>query len=313
MNRVLCITPNPSLDRVLSVAGFRSGGVWRASAARVTCGGKGVNVARALRCLGVPSVSAGLLAGRCGRTAAGLAEAEGLDARWTWAGEGDTRTCIHIVSGDGRTTVINEPGMHISPADWQRLIDDARALAPTSAAAAISGSLPPGSPEGGLARLIAAAGADGRPVYVDTSGRALKEAVSAAPFGININADEAASLLHRPIRTADDARVCATGLRRRGIALVAVTLGEDGAVLVTDKGGWHARPPAVTALSPVGSGDCFLAGLLVAHLQGAEGSDALRLATACGAANAAAMDIGHWPEGMIDGLVAKSTVQSLDG
>jgi 1-phosphofructokinase len=314
MNRVLCITANPSIDRVLDAAGFRSGGVWRAAAVTVSCGGKGVNVARALRCQGVPSVNAGLLAGRCGRTAAERLELESLDARWTWvAGDGETRTCVHVVSGDGRTTVINEPGMRISPADWERLIDDVCNLAATSAAVAISGSLPPGCPEGGLARLIAAAGAGGRPVWVDTSGAALEDAIAVAPFGIKINAEEAASLLRRPMRSADDARDWATGLRRRGTARVAVTMGEGGAVLVTEKGAWHALPARVTALNPVGSVDCFLAGLLAAHLQGADDEDALRLATACGAANAAAIDIGHWPEGAVDGLAAETTVRALDG
>ena len=88
--RILCITPNVSLDRTYIVPGCAPGWVWRARETSVACGGKGVNVARAIRLLGGEVTCAGLLAGRAGRqVAAELAATEGLQCHWSWI-EGET-------------------------------------------------------------------------------------------------------------------------------------------------------------------------------------------------------------------------------
>jgi 1-phosphofructokinase family hexose kinase len=282
--KILCVTPNVAVDRTLAVPGFAAGTVWRAASVSASCGGKGVNVARALACLGQRATCAGLLAGHGGRLAAGLAEAEGLDAVWTWI-EGETRTCIIVVGADGETTVINEPGTTVSTGDWNRFVDDVVSAANGADAACIAGSLPPGVPAGGLAGLIAAAGAGGRRVWVDTSGPVLAEAV-AARAAIKINGPEAGALLGRPVATVADAVEAASEIRHRGAVAAAVTLGGDGAVLVTDDGAWQARPPAIAVVSAVGSGDCFLAGLVTGLLDGRPPAEALRLAVAAGTANA---------------------------
>src|SRR5512132_2155100 len=170
---ILCVTPNVAIDRTLSVSGFAAGGVWRAQGAGAAAGGKGLNVARALLGLGQSMCCAGPLGSRTGRQVAALADAEGLPARWTWIG-GETRTSVIVVGDGGETTVINEPGPLLSEHEWVRFIVDVADSASEAAAVCISGSVPPGSPTGGLARLIAAAGgARGRPVWLDTSGAAL--------------------------------------------------------------------------------------------------------------------------------------------
>ena len=120
--RVLCVTPNVSVDRVMTVPGFAAGGVWRAQSVHAVCGGKGVNVARAVRRLGHDALCAGPIAGHAGRYAAEQAAAEGLNACWT-VGPGETRTCT-IVVHDGASTVINEPGSALPRQDWRRFVGD---------------------------------------------------------------------------------------------------------------------------------------------------------------------------------------------
>ena len=107
--RILCVTPNPALDRTLDVPDLRIGDTARAYGARVAAGGKGVNVARGLAALGGRPLYMGPLGGASGRILAGLAEAEGLEAAWTWC-EVETRTCVILVGPAGRATVVNEPG-----------------------------------------------------------------------------------------------------------------------------------------------------------------------------------------------------------
>ncbi|MCU0837776.1 MAG: 1-phosphofructokinase family hexose kinase [Rhodospirillales bacterium] len=295
--KVLCVTPNVAIDRTLTVPGFREGGVWRAAHAHIACGGKGINVARALKPLGQDPLCAGILAGHGGRLVADAAAAEGLAGRWTWVA-GETRTSFIIVGEHGRATVVNEPGLALTDADWRRFIADIRQLAGGCAAVAISGSLPPGVSDGALRELIAAAAGDGqhaderRPVWVDTSGEALATAIATRPADIKVNADEAAALLGWKIATPTDALQAAREIRRRGPARVALTLGDRGAVIATDRGDWHAWPPRLHAVNPVGSGDCFLAGLISGLGAGVTPEEALRLATACGTGNAIEVHIG---------------------
>jgi 1-phosphofructokinase family hexose kinase len=288
---ILCVTPNVAIDRTLNVPRFAAGGVWRACEVHSAAGGKGLNVARASRRLGRPVRCTGPLGGPTGQRVAMLAEAEGLPARWTWI-DGETRTSVIVVGDAGAATVINEPGPAISDADWARFVVDVANEATECAAVCISGSLPSGYPDGGLARLIAAAGEGGRPVWVDCSDAALAEAVAAAPAGIKINGEEAGTLLGRPVRNAGEAIRAARDILGRGPKAVAITMGSGGAVLVNYSGEWLAVPPRIESINPVGSGDCFLAGLVTGLCDGQGEAEALRLATACGAANASTMRAG---------------------
>jgi 1-phosphofructokinase family hexose kinase len=308
--KILCVTPNVAVDRTLVVPGFRDGGVWRAESVHAACGGKGVNVARALIRLGQKPVCAGLLAGGSGAAAAA---AEGLEGRWTWI-PGETRTCIVIVAGRGRTTVVNEPGTAVERADWQRFAADVGRHASGADGACICGSLPPGCGPGALALLAGSASRGGRvPVWIDTSGEALVEAIAAAPYGIKINADEAATVVGTRIGTVDDAIRAARTLRRRGPARVAITLGAAGAVIATGQGDWSARPPDVTAVNPVASGDCFLAGLIAGMTERVSVGEALRLATACGTANAMHRGVGEFDPARLSWLMAGTEVGLLTG
>jgi tagatose 6-phosphate kinase len=324
--RLLCVNPNVSIDRTLVVPGFAAGRVWRAQAVLAVCGGKGPNVARVARRLGREAVCCGFLGGPTGDVAADLADREGLAARWTRIA-GDSRTCVMIVdgAGGGEATVINEPGPPVTAADWQRLVEDARAEAAHTAAACLCGSMPPGVPAGGVAALVRELAATGRPVWIDTSGAALAEAAGAVapgselpvglPVGFKVNAAEASGLLSRPV-PEDDPRAAADAaraLRQCGPATVAVTLGAAGAVLVDGAGAWAVRPPAVTAISAVGSGDAFLAGLADALLDGLPAPEALRRAAACGAANALQVGGGQIDPADVARLAGEATVVPVGG
>lgn len=314
---VLCVTPNVSIDRTLLVPGFSGGGVWRAANVSAVCGGKGINVARAVVALGHRATCTGMLAGHTGRLAAELAAAEGLRAVWTWT-PGESRTCIIIVGSEGAATVINEPGCAISAAHWDRFACDVVMAACTADAICISGSLPPGAPRDALGVLIERAGRGGCPVWMDTSGAALVEAMGAAMrgsesaprVGIKVNAEEASSLVGQPVVSAEDAAIAAEVIRQRGTSRVVITLGAAGAVLVGDGIRLWARPPAIAEVNAVGSGDCFLAGLVAGWHGRGSPEDALRLATAAGAANALRTTVGV-SVADVDRLLARTTLTPL--
>lgn len=291
MAQFVAVSPNVALDRRLVVPGFAEGGVWRAAAVALAAGGKGINVARGLVDLGADALAVGPLGGATGAWIAARLAAEGIAAAWT-AISGETRTCLVILDGGGGTTVVNEPGPRLDAGEWQRFTADVGRRAAGARFVAISGSLPPlaqAEPAAAMAALIAQAAAGGAQVWVDSSGGPLAAAVQAAAggrlAGLKINAEEAATLLARPIADAAAAATAGRQLRQAGVDRVAITLGAAGAVLVTGDGAWLATPPAVPVVSSVGAGDAFMAGLLAAVAAGAAPPTALTQAVAAGAAN----------------------------
>lgn len=307
---VLCVTPNVAVDRTLRVPGFRPGGVWRAEDSTAACGGKGINVARAVFRLGHFATCSGILGGDSGRLAAARAEAEGLEAVWTWA-DGETRTCVIIAGDDGETTVINEPGPAVSRGAWARFEHDAQRAAAHAAVVCISGSVPPGCLPGGMFGLVAALSGEAASLWVDSSGEALAEAIEAGAGGIKVNGAEATALLGRSIVTAVGAASAALEVRRRGVDSVAITLGADGAVLATGNGVWRSRPPAIRVVNAVGSGDTFLAGLVIALAEGDPPQEALRRATAAGTANAATPEAGDFDPDTFERLLRATVVEPI--
>ncbi len=241
---VLCVTPNPALDRTLEVPGFRAGETMRAEAARVAAGGKGVNVARALSVLGARSLCMGPLGGASGRMLADLASAEGLAASWTWC-DVETRSCLILVdSVAGQATVVNEAGPRVPADDWKRTCQDVLARAAGAGTICLSGSLPPGVPSEGLAELCRSLVESGHAPWVDSSGPPLSAALSARGVRLKINREEAQEVLGLRLDSVSACGAASRRLLERGPLTVVMTLGAEGAVLADAAGCWHARGAA---------------------------------------------------------------------
>ena len=282
---IVTVTPNPTLDRTLVVRNYAIGGVHRASEMLLTAGGKGLNVARAVHALGHPVLALSLIGGVTGRVLAQIATQEGLPHEYIEI-TGETRVTTVVVDPDNSSsTVINEAGPTISEAEWNRLVTMVRSRAASADLVALCGRLPPGLSISCLPDLVRTLTADGNRVAVDTSGEPLRLALSAAPWLIKVNTDEAEQALGWSVHTVDDARRAARQMRERGTCFVILTMGATGAVLSADEGEWLATPPAVRPLSLVGSGDALLGGWLVGLLRGDSVAESLRLGVAVAAAN----------------------------
>ncbi len=307
---ILCVSPNPALDRTLVVSKFATGGVFRSTQMLLMADGKGANVARAVRILGGTSICAGFLGGQTGRLVADLAAAEGLASAWTQI-EGETRTNVLIVDSDtAEATVINEIGPTVTVDDWARLQADVRRQAVNAYCTCLSGSLPPGSPVETFVNLIRALQSAGRRTWVDTSGSALAAALTVSGINIKVNATEASTALGRSIETVDDAFSAAEELRAHGIDMVVLTLGKVGAIFATEEGRWWAQPPEVRTVCAVGSGDAFTAGLVTGLSLGCDPSESLRRAVAAGAANALSIGSGQFARNDFENILEASVVST---
>jgi 1-phosphofructokinase family hexose kinase len=282
---ILCITPNPAIDRTLILSSLALGSVHRAEKVIVAAGGKGLNVARAIRNLGGEASCLGFAGGHSGHLLADLAQNERLDSSWTWINS-ETRTCMILVSRNGDATEIDEPGTPVSQSDWKRLQRDVRKRIALAGLACVSGSLPPDSSMDDLNGLLQVLVHSGKPVWVDTSGPALNAVLAYPGVCVKVNAAEISRSLGFEVRDVSSAKRALKILGERELKACLITLGASGALLATAAGRWYARSPRVRVVSSVGSGDSFLGGFVHALDVGKEWPEALRDAVAAGTANA---------------------------
>jgi 1-phosphofructokinase family hexose kinase len=282
---ILCITPNPAIDRTVIVPSLSPGKVHRAERLIVAAGGKGLNVARAIHTLGGEPVCMGFVGGHNGRLFAELAQNDELNSFWTGI-RPETRTCTIIISQNGDATLINEPGMPVSKSDWKRLIRDVSQNISSANLICVSGSFPPEISSKELQGFLRMLVKTGKQVWTDTSRAALDVALTCPGICIKVNGEEIGQLLGFEVRNKSSAKRALKILIDRGMRACVITLGSMGALLATQSGRWYARPPRVHVVSTVGSGDSFLGGLVYAQESGKDWSEALCDAIAAGTANA---------------------------
>ncbi|WIE65359.1 hexose kinase [Curtobacterium sp. MCLR17_036] len=297
--RIVTVTPNPSLDRTIELAGeLQRGAVQRATRSTAEPGGKGVNVSRVVVASG-GDTTAVLPGDELDPVLLGLAT-RGIPTAALPIGA-PLRSNVTVTEPTGTTTKLNEPG----PSLAGRLDDLAALVADTAAATAtgpaarwvvFAGSLPPGLPDDALAVLVRAVrarhGADVR-IAVDSSGvpfTALLQSGERIDL-VKPNAEELAEVVggdpDEYERDLDAAVAGAERLRQRNVGAVLLTLGSAGAVLVAAEGAFAAAAPTIVARSTVGAGDSSLAGYLLAEVAGASPEQRLAQAVATGAAAAA--------------------------
>lgn len=306
---VLTVTLNPAIDRTVTISNFTAGAVNRVERVVQHPGGKGVNVAVTLADAGHRAAVTGFL----GRE--NCASFEDLFARKTIGDRfvriaGQTRVGIKIVDpAQGQTTDINFPGLAPAPADSAALLRVIEACeAPW---AVLAGSLPEGVAPTIYRDLVAALRQRGRRVVIDTSGEPLRHALEAAPQIVKPNIHELEALLGE--RLPDTAAVVAAAgdLLARGVELVVVSMGREGALFVTADEVVRARPPAVEVKSTVGAGDAMVAGIVAAQLRGLPLAEAARLATAFSVEAISRIGAGLGDHASISAAMSRVTVEEL--
>ncbi len=308
---ILCVTPNPAIDRTLVIPGWHAGAVQRPARVIVAAGGKGLNVARAIRVLGGDPLCLGPLGGHQGRWLADLAQQEGLRGAWTWIAS-ETRTCTIILDSEAETsTGLYETGERLSRDEWARLSADVLRECAEAEQIGFSGSLPPGVPAADFGDLLRALSGAGRSVWVDTSGPALEAACQIGGVGLKVNDTEIGLLLGCEVTSLEAACKAAQEARRRGADAAIVTLGQAGAVLSADSGTWHAVPPVIPAVNATGSGDAFMGGWLLAMAEHCSMPAALSRAVAAGAANALSSSGGRFQRAAYEQILREVAVQHL--
>jgi tagatose 6-phosphate kinase len=301
---ILCVNPNAAIDKTIIMPGFRLNEIHRPAQVLAMPGGKGCNVARALKVLGEGPVVTGWAGGFAGQFIEAGLRAEGIETAFVRT-PFESRTCLSILDPDGHTvTELYEEGEAVPAPQVQTFLRWFGESVGRFAAVTLSGSLPPGVPPDLYARLTESARKESVPVMLDSSGIALRLGIEASPFLVRANAREFAELAGRELHGASDIARASLDVAERHGTRVVVSLGADGALASAHDGVWHVRPPKVAVTSAVGSGDSMLAGLTCALVRGFGLNDAVRHGVAAGTANTLRTGAGVFSRADFDAVLA---------
>lgn len=295
---IYTVTLNPSLDYIVDVDDFRLGRTSRTTAEQMQPGGKGINVSRMLKNLGVDSVALGFVAGFTGEEICrGLSDC-GFNTDFIRVEQGMSRINFKLRTIEG--TEVNGRGPALEARHLEKLAAQLEGLRPGDVLC-LSGSAPGGVSKTVYRELAGKAAAAGAEAVVDAAGELLTEALAARPFLIKPNQHELGALFGTDIRTRAEAAPYARQLQTRGARNVLVSLGGAGAVLAAEGGEVFELPaPRGTVVNAVGAGDSMVAGFLAGWQERRDARHALRMAVAAGSASA-----------FSDGFAARGQVEEL--
>ena len=312
---IITVTLNAAIDKTLAVPNFRRGRRHRAVEQTAAAGGKGVNVARALRSLGQPVIATGVAGGPTGTRIVEHLTEEGILNDFVRIRE-ESRTSTAVVDPtNGEQTEINEHGPHVSEGELELFVDKLLYLAKGAAVCVLAGSLPRGVDAALYARIIEEMKRLGVITVLDAEGEPMRVAARSAPAVVSPNELEAEGLVGHEFSDEDD--------RRRGVREM-VDLGPresimtltDGCLALLGDGSerriYRATLEPLEPVSTVGSGDAFLAGFVAARYAGRPDEDCLRVAVACGAESTQHFGAGRVEEREVDRLAPEVRVEQLD-
>jgi len=282
---IVTLTINPAVDIFVNVDHVEPVRKLRCSAPKRDPGGGGINVARVAHRLGASVAAIYPIGGAIGKLLQRLVEREGIDSVVT-PSHVETRenfTAYDESSGEQFRFVL--PGSALHRAEWEACLDKLATLTESPKFIVASGSIPPGVPDDFFARVARHAKTLGAQMVLDTSGAGLAPALEEGVALIKPNQNELAKFVGRPLDSQGERlAACRKLIADKRTQAVALTLGADGALLVTEKRTWRAAPMKIEVVSAVGAGDSFLGGMVAALARGSVWEEAFRMAVAAGSA-----------------------------
>lgn len=311
---IITVTLNAALDRSLTVPILQLGQRHRASDVLTLAGGKGINVARALKRLDHPVVATGLAGGRTGtRIVEQLTEESILNDFVRIRQESRTSTLV-VDPTSGTQTEINEWGPKVSETELEMLLDKIRYLSRSAEAVVFAGSLPRGVADGFYGEAARELARRGVRVALDTEGEPLRLGLEAEPWLVSPNQHEAEQLVGQELFDDEDFLMALDTIAEMGARNVHITLENGCFALVREERRvrrYKAVTPRLEPVSVVGAGDALLAQWLTSVLDGSTAEEALRLAAAAGAASVLEVGAGRFDPAEVRRLLPAVEVHEL--
>lgn len=281
----LTLTANSALDRILFIEEFVSGKTMRTGDYLDAIGGKGLDVSVVQQNFHIDTFALAFIAGYNGKQLAQMVDQAGIPSELVWV-EGETRISHIIVETHQRIhSHIVTSGYSVNDEDCGRFITAYQGLLPKAEWVIGAGTLPNGAPRDLYAEITRLAHEAGKPVLIDCFGPPANSAIRSRPTIMKMNRHELAVTFSLPSSTIDEIRQSAGTLRAKyDLNTLVVTLGEDGVLAVTKEGSWRAFGPRQVEVNGTGAGEAVSAVLPWRLSLGDPLPEALRWASAAGAA-----------------------------
>ena len=294
---IITVTLNPALDKTLEVPNFTPGRRHRTVDQVTMPGGKGVNVARAIKRLGQPVIATGLAGGATGTRIVEALNGEAILNSFVRIREESRTNTAVLDPTTGLQTEINERGPAVSPQELELFHEKLLYLAKGASMCVFAGSLPRGIEPDLYADLIREVKKLGVTTVLDTEGESLRLAVRAEPALVSPNELEAEELVGQEFNDVEDRAQAVVEMTRLGAHEAIMTVADGCYAHVLDEGPavFRVSVEEQEARSRIGSGDAFLAGYVAARYAGRTQVECLRYGVACGAES-----IQHFGAGVID-------------
>jgi 1-phosphofructokinase family hexose kinase len=294
---IVTVTLNAAIDRTLTVPNFQLGQRHRASQGLTLAGGKGINVARALKRLDVPVVATGLAGGRTGTRIVEELTSEAILNDFVRIAD-ESRTSTAVVDPTAATyTEINEWGPHVEPEELTMLLDKISYLARGADMVVFAGTLPRGVDDSFYAEAIRDLNRRHVPAVLDSEGPPLRLGVEAEAFLVTPNQREAEGLVGQELGDDEDYTMALDRIADMGARNVLITAETRSFGLFRaerKRTSFRADAPLVEPVSAVGSGDVLLAAFLSARVAEKSLEDSLKIAVAAGAASTLEVGAGRF-------------------
>ena len=288
---IYTVTFNPAIDYVIKVDNLILGQVNRTTREYIFCGGKGINVSHLLANLGVDSVGLGFIAGFTGDVIESGAKELGFKPDFIRVREGMTRINVKVKSNE--ESEINGLGPVIHDDELEQMFKKLDELEDGDILV-LAGSIPSSLPDDIYEQIMKKLDQQGIKIIVDATNDLLKKVLPYHPFLIKPNHRELEELFNVKIENKEDLIHYARKLQKQGAINVLVSLGKDGAILVSEDGHvYYCAGAKGKLLNSVGSGDSMVAGFIAGYLKDKKYDEALKLGSACGGATAFSEDLAE--------------------
>jgi len=312
---IITVTLNAAIDKTLAVPNFRLGRRHRAVEQTSMAGGKGVNVARALKSLGQPVIATGVAGGPNGTRIIEQLTEEAILNDFVRIREESRMSTAVVDPTSGEQTEINERGPLVTEAELELFVDKLLYLAKGAEICVFSGSLPRGVEADVYARLVTELRRIGVTTVLDSEGDALLLGTRAEPTIVSPNELEAEELVGHEFSDDQDRLTGLHEIAELGAGGAIMTMASGCLALLEDSGErglYRATLDALEPVSAVGSGDAFLAGYVAARYGGGPPEDCLRFGVACGAESTQHFGAGVLDPREVERLVPEVRVETLD-
>ena len=308
---ILTVTLNAAIDKRYVVEDFKIGEVNRVKECVYTPGGKGLNVSKPASIAGAKVVATGFVGGHAGNYIEAELKPFGIESAF-YHMEQESRSCINIWDTvQKKQTEFLEPGFTVTEKDFEGFVEKFRELVKDANVVAMSGSVPKGLDGTAYQKLVAIVKEAGKKVILDTSGKLLAAGIESRPTMIKPNIDEIRMLTGSQCDDLNEIIEAAEQIHANGVEVVAVSLGGDGAIVVSDEGVYRAIVPKIDAVNTVGCGDSMIAGFALGFSEGLSIADTLKKASAISAAAALREETGFFVMEDMEKIFPRVKIQKI--